>query len=157
MFEQNVDLGDFCELLYQECGSVADELGEGEDVEFLRQVLQERCLHVLKELYDAVILSGFSGGGYQYSNGVSVFFPWSRDAYEVSKKNYESLWFTKDVKRKQVSWADFLRHYRYEVTLRRCEPESDDVPAGERYRYQSGVRFDERYDTGMYLGGAGNV
>jgi hypothetical protein len=157
MFEQNVDLGDFCELLYQECGSVADELGEGEDVEFLRQVLQERCLHVLKELYDAVILSGFSGGGYQYSNGVSVFFPWSRDAYEVSKKNYESLWFTKDVKRKQVSWADFLRHYLYEVTLRRCEPESDDVPAGERYRYQSGVRFDERYDTGMYLGGAGNV
>jgi hypothetical protein len=161
MFEQNVDLGDFCELLYHECGSVADELGEGEDVEFLRQELQQRCLDVLKELNEAVILSGFSGGGYQYSNGVSVFFPWSRDAYEVSKKNYESLWFTKDVKRKQVSWADFLRHYLYEVSLRRCEPESDDVPAGERYRYQSGVRFDERYDTGMYLGAAaaaaGNV
>jgi len=109
MYDQNVDLGDFCELLYDECGKIADELGEGEDVEFLREIVQQRCLDVLKELNEAVILSGFSGGGYQYSNGVSVFFPWSREAYEVSKKNYEGLWFTKDVKRKQLSWADFLK------------------------------------------------
>jgi hypothetical protein len=152
MFDQNVDLGDFCELLYEECSKVAEELGEGDDVEFLTEVLQPRCLDVLKELNDAVILSGFSGGGYQYSNGVSVFFPWSREAYEVSKKNYESLWFTKDVKRKQLSWADFLRKYLYEVTLRKCEPPVDEVPVGARYRYQSGVPFDERYDSGMYLG-----
>ena len=152
MFDQNVDLGDFCELLYEESGSIADELGEGEDVDFLRQVVQEHCLNVLKELNAAVILSGFSGGGYQYSNGVSVFFPWSRDAYEVSKKNYESLWFTKDVKRKQLSWADFLRKYLYDVTLRRCELSDDECAEGARYKYRSGVVFDERYDAGMYLG-----
>ena len=155
MYDQNVDLGDFCELLDEECGKVADELGEGEDVEFLRQVVQQQCRNVLHELKEAVILSGFSGGGYQYSNGVSVFFPWSQDAYEVSKKNYESLWFSKDVKRKQLSWADFLKKYLYEVSLRKCEPPVDDVPVGRRYRYQSGVRFDERYDAGMYANGGG--
>lgn len=155
MFDQNVDLGDFCELLYTQCGMVAEELVEGEDVDFLIGVLQPRCLDVLEALRNAVILSGFSGGGYQYSNGVSVFFPWSRAAYEVSKKNYETLWFAKDSKQeKQLSWVDFLKKFLYEVTYRKSEPTNEEVEAGMRYRYASGVRFDERYDAGLYLGAA---
>ena len=146
MYDQNVDLGDFCELLSQECTMVAEELGEGDDLQLLLLV-QQQCLNVLKELQKAVILSGFSGGGYQYSNGVSVFFPWSRDAYEVSKKNYEGLWFAKDVKRKQLSWADFLKKFLYEVTLRKFEPPEEEVPVGARYRYPSGVVFDERFQV----------
>jgi hypothetical protein len=71
MYDQNVDLGDFCELLDRECGLVAEELG-GKDVDLLETV-QEDCRRILKELKKAVILSGFSGGSYQYSNGVSVF------------------------------------------------------------------------------------
>ena len=89
MYDQNVDLGDFCELLDRECGLIVEELGGGEDTQILKRV-QKECRGVLKELQKAVILGGFSGGGYQYSNGVSVFFPWSREAYEVSKKNYET-------------------------------------------------------------------
>jgi hypothetical protein len=116
MYDQNVDLGDFCELLDSECGRVIDELGEGDDLELLR-VVQERCRKVLEELNKAVILSGFSGGGYQYSNGVSVFFPWSREAYEVSKKNYESLWFAKDAKRERLSWTDFLKKYQPDMVI----------------------------------------
>jgi hypothetical protein len=146
MFDQNVDLGDFCELLDVECGRVAEELGEGDDIEQLRAV-QKQCRRVLKELNKAVILSGFSGGTYQYSNGVSVFFPWSREGYEVSKKNYEGLWFVKDVKRKHVSWADFLKKYLYEVSLRKLQPTATDVPLGSKYRYPSGVIFDERVDA----------
>jgi len=161
MYDQNVDLGDFCELLYTQCGMVAEELVEGEDVDFLLGVLQPRCLDVLEALRNAVILSGFSGGGYQYSNGMSVFFPWSRAAYEVSKKNYESLWFAKDSKNeKQLSWVDFLKKFLYEVTYRKSEPTNEDVEEGMRYRYASGVRYDERYDTALYLGaaaGAGSV
>jgi hypothetical protein len=144
MYDQNVDLGDFCELLDSECEFVTEELGEGDDIEQLRMV-QDACRRVLQELQQAVILSGFSGGGYQYSNGVSVFFPWSREAYEVSRKNYESLWFAKDVKRQRLSWTDFLKKYLYEVSLRRCERPQDeqDVLPGARYRYRSGVKFDE--------------
>ena len=149
MFDQNVDLGDFCELLDRECGRVVGELGEGDDVELLRAV-QKQCQKVLKELHKAVILSGYSGGTYQYSNGVSVFFPWSREGYEVSKKNYEGLWFAKDVKRKQLSWTDFLKKYLYEVSLRKLEPTKTDVPLGAKYRYPSGVIFDERFGAHAY-------
>jgi cysteine peptidase C11 family protein len=144
MYDQNVDLGDFCELLDRECGLVVEELGEGDDLDKLLAV-QQACRSVLDELKQAVILSGFSGGGYQYSNGVSVFFPWSREAYEVSRKNYESLWFAQDVERERVSWTDFLKKYLYEVSLRRSEPLEEQVPVGARYRYRSGVRFDERF------------
>ena len=102
MYDQNVDLGDFCELLDRECELVAKELGEGEDIDILR-LIQEQCRVVQDQLKNAVILSGFSGGGYQYSNGVSVFFPWSREAYEVSRKNYESLWFRPGPGREQIA------------------------------------------------------
>ena len=98
---------------------------------------------MLEELQQAVILSGFSGGGYQYSNGVSVFFPWSREGYEVSKKNYESLWFSKEVERNQLPWTKFLKKYLYEVSVRRCEEPVDSVAPGCKVRYRSGVRFDE--------------
>ena len=144
MYDQNVDLGDFCELLDRECGLIAEELRGGDDLEILTRV-QTACRNVLKELLTAVILSGFSGGGYQYSNGVSVFFPWSREAYEVSRKNYEGLWFARHVKRRRKSWADFLQKYLYEVTRRKCEPTDAEVVVGSRYRYPSGVLFDERF------------
>ena len=143
MYDQNVDLGDFCELLDRECGRVVEELGGGKDTEKLKDV-QAACGSVLDELKNAVILSGFSGGGYQYSNGVSVFFPWSREGYEVSKKNYESLWFTKQAKTKKLSWTGFLKKYLYEVSLRKVETVNAEVPVGARYRYKSGVPLDER-------------
>jgi hypothetical protein len=143
MYDQNVDLGDFCELLDRECGLIVQEIGGGDDVELLERVRRE-CRTVLKELQKAVILSGFSGGGYQYSNGMSVFFPWSREAYEVSRKNYESLSFAKDVKRERLSWTDFLKRYLGDVSRRKVEAPVGDVPAGAKYRYYSGVTFDER-------------
>ncbi len=136
MYDQNVDLGDFCQLLERECGMVAQELGEGKDVKQLEKV-QKKCRELTKALRKAVILSGFSGGGYQHSHGVSVFFPWSRQGYEVSKKNYESLWFAKDVKRKQLSWTDFLKKYLYQVSVRKFEMEE----FVSRYIYPSGVKF----------------
>jgi cysteine peptidase C11 family protein len=145
MYDQNVDLGDFCELLDLECGRVIEELGDGDDLQALKKV-RKACRKVLAELKEAVILSGFSGGGYQYSNGVSVFFPWSREAYQVSKKNYEGLWFSKEAKR-NLSWRAFLKKYLYEVSRRKCEPTDENVPVGMKYRYESGVKYDERWDT----------
>ena len=142
MYDQNVDLGDFCELLDRECGLVIEELG-GDEIDLLKAV-QKECRNVLKQLKETVILSGFSGGGYQYSNGISVFFPWSREGYEVSRKNYESLWFTKEATQKRLSWTGFLKKYLYDVSLRKFEQPDADVPVGSRYRYYSGVKFDER-------------
>lgn len=142
MYDQNVDLGDFCNLLQMECKSVAEELG-GDETGLLEAV-QECCQCVLSELEKTVLLSGFSGGGYQYSNGISVFFPWSWEGYLVSRKNYESLWFSKDRKNynyeaKWKGWADFLKLYLSEVTFRKAEPPTPDAPIGSKYRYKSGV------------------
>lgn len=143
MFDQNVDLGDFCELLDTECGFLIEELGGGEDTLILAD-LQTACRKVLDELNKAVILSGFSGGEYQYSNGISVFFPWSREGYEVSQKNYEGLFFVKDTGRaKKFKWPGFLRKYLNEVALRKFEPPVEVVAVGSKYRYYSGVKFDE--------------
>jgi Clostripain family len=156
MYDQNVDLGDFCILLQRECQSVAEELGN--DDTGLLQDVQECCQRVLNELEKTVLLSGFSGGGYQYSNGVAVFFPWSWEGYLVSRENYESLWFTKDRKNsnfnaKWKGWADFLKRYLSEVTFRKAEPLKPDAPLGTKYRYRSGVIFDETSES-MPLGGS---
>ncbi|HKG96223.1 MAG TPA: clostripain-related cysteine peptidase, partial [Pyrinomonadaceae bacterium] len=142
MYDQNVDLGDFCELLDRECELVAEELDEGEGIDLLRLV-QEQCKVVQDQLTKAVILSGFSGGGYQYSNGVSIFFPWSREGFEVSRKNYESLWLTQDLEGSKTPWGKFLKKFLYDVSLRKCEPTIPDVAPGSRYRYDSGVLYSE--------------
>ena len=150
MFDQNVDLGDFCELLERECGLVIDELGDGEDIVLLSNV-RDQCMRVLDELKKSVILSGFSGGEYQYSNGISVFFPWSREGYEVSKKNYESLWFAKDAINRRLSWNGFLKKYLYEVALRKFEPPAEYATPGKRFKYYSGIKFDERHRNPVAL------
>jgi hypothetical protein len=151
MYDQNVDLGDFCELLDQECGRVLEET-RLEGLQLLEDI-RSTCCNLLEELRKTVILSGFSGGAYQYSNGISVFFPWSREAYEVSKKNYESLWFAKDVKRRSLSWTDFLKKYLNQVSLRRVALPAEGGPIDSRHRYYSGVKFDERDP----FGAAGNL
>jgi len=156
MYDQNVDIGDFCELLDQECDRVIEELGGGDDVEILKEV-QKRCRKVQDKLRKVVIVSGFSGGAYQYSNGVSVFFPWSRDGYEVSRKNYESLYFSKEVKQnRRFSWTGFLKKYLYEVALRKSEPATPFSPPGAKYRYDSGIKFAERSDSTTLAGEVGS-
>lgn len=142
MYDQNVDLGDFCELLDRECELVLKDHADSEDLDLLHDV-QAECREIAKELKKAVILSGFSGGGYQYSNGISVFFPWSREGYHVSSENYKSLWFAKDATSRTFSWNGFLKKYLNEVTLRKSEPMTESALAGEKYRYRSGIRFNE--------------
>jgi Clostripain family len=152
MYDQNVDLGDFCELLNRECEWVAKELGEGDGIDIVRLV-QEQCRVVNEQLKLAVILSGFSGGTYQYSNGVSIFFPWSREGYEVSRKNYESLWYSADLERNEAPWTRFLTKYLNEVSLRKLEDMVEEEPPG-RYRYLSGVKY--REDTRSAASGRGS-
>jgi hypothetical protein len=141
MYDQNVDLGDFCELLDREIGMVIEEMGYT-DRGILNDV-QDRCREVLQKLRETVILSGFSGGDYQYSNGISVFFPWSRHGYEVSKKNYESLWFAKDASNRRSYWSAFLKTYLGKVALREMEPLSNGFEPDSKYRYESGIKFAE--------------
>ena len=117
MYDQNVDLGDFCELLRGECESLINEVGVNE-IPILED-LRKHCEGVLGELKNAVILSGFCGGGYQYSNGISLFFPWSLGGYTVSQENYEGLRFVRETGAGK-SWNQFLNKYLRDVTFRRA-------------------------------------
>lgn len=125
MFDQNIDLGDFCELLKKECKTLAEDFQDvlsKDDSELIKGVVKS-CENVLKRLKDFVIISGYSGGKYQYSNGVSLFFPWSYETFETVRKNYEELEFYKtiDPEEKERSWSSFLELYLGEVARRGSE------------------------------------
>src|SRR5262249_39175960 len=90
----------------------------------------EACQTILDRLDETVILSGFCGGEYQYSNGVSFFFPWSLECYLASRKNFKDLWINqrnrfndgpKKPKEKMYSWNDFLGKYLTDVARRKSE------------------------------------
>jgi hypothetical protein len=119
MFEQNVDLGDFCQLLLNEIGSIKEEI----DNEKIKTIIEvgNACKNVLSALRECIILSGFSGSAYQYSNGISLFFPWSWSSYSVSRENYESLLFVKKNKAGKT-WNEFLIRFLSEVSLREANP-----------------------------------
>ncbi|MGH9844406.1 MAG: clostripain-related cysteine peptidase, partial [Blastocatellia bacterium] len=89
--EQFVDLLDFCQLLMrrytndgipQLCQTILDVIGNGDN------------RFVLKSCYN--------GPTYQYSHGVSIYFPWAQVA-----PSYGELDFTQ----KDSGWAEFLRVY----------------------------------------------
>ena len=143
MYDQNVDLGDFCELLAAECDLM---IADGDTSEVIAD-LRAKCKDLIAKLKEAVIISGFSGGGYQYSNGISVFFPWSSEGYEVSKKNYESLFIVKDIGRdKENAWPGFLKRYLYEVAMRRSAPIAEGQPSPDgKFRYISGIPFESSH------------
>src|SRR6185503_18829615 len=60
---------------------------------------------------------------------------------------YDGLWFTKLAEQKRLSWPGFLKRYLYEVSVRKMPAETDGG-SGSKYRYRSGVKFDERFGTG---------
>lgn len=174
MFDQNVDLGDFCGLLIKECNSVLSEFGDSDET--LTYYLKEVAggsQNVLAALKKAVILSGFSGGEYQYSNGVSLFFPWSLEAYEATRENYAGTWYSRDNAEGgelygNGSWDYFLQEYLQNVArrsaasptaklfsksnsmklirLKQANPDS-------RYVYSSGVNFYQEPNLQLLQGG----
>jgi hypothetical protein len=93
--EQYVDLYDLCELLGGYVGT--------------KSPIGKACNNVIIAIRDIVKATGYCGAEFQYSHGVSIFFPWSdlQDATEVSDiKYYKKLDFAK-----QTRWDEFLREY----------------------------------------------
>ena len=86
--EQFVDLCDFCELL---------------EKHYSDAVVTHKCGEVKKAVNEMVLASCFCGIDYQYSNGVSIYFPWSTIfAY------YQPLAFAKE---EGADWYGFLSDY----------------------------------------------
>lgn len=152
MYEQNVDLGDFCDLLLQECDCIEKELGSGDHDQLLAN-LKWDCQGILQALQKVVIQSGFSGGTYQYSNGVSIFFPWSLEAYEAAEKDYNALWatteaagFSQTTAGSLLPWGHFLKKYLGAVSRRNAEGFTKAPRIGEKIRKKSPYGFSDELD-----------
>lgn len=100
--DQYVDLWDFCELLSQDC----EDKG-----------IVTACNEVKLAVDDAVLLSCHSGAAFQYSRGLSIYFPWAKSDLDRSLPFYRELAFARD-----THWAEFLATYGEET---RREPNPD--------------------------------
>jgi cysteine peptidase C11 family protein len=105
-FERHTDLLDFCELLRDGCRD-----------EGIRKACSNVISVVRGEKDDGyVVKSCHSGGAFQHSNGVAVFFPWA----SIDKK-YRKLRFAK-----ATGWDVFLRAY-LRTTRRRAREDRGTV------------------------------
>ena len=100
--ETFVDLYDFCDCLEKRVRSGR---------------IAKRCRELKSFISSELVLrSYYSGAVYQYSNGISLYFPWSQVA-----KSYENLDFIKDSA--GAGWGSFLDTY---TQLTRREPRGFD-------------------------------
>jgi hypothetical protein len=119
-FEQYTDLWDFCHQLRQLAGTSGDQL--------MREI-SEASARVQAAIDDSVGRKDgapgrqdFEGIEFQHSHGLSVYFPWSSEAFlETDKLAYERLGFGR-----ASGWGDFLDAYLKNTMreLRRSEDPS---------------------------------
>jgi hypothetical protein len=140
MREQAVDIRDFCQKLMFGCREIELEgkLYGTPTKPFTK--LKELCQEIDDAARKVILSSGFSGDEYQFSKGLSLFFPWTALTYLFTWDIYRNLRFCrgryKDVPTGDLQkpakvkigkglgepWDDFLLYYLYVVTLRSSEP-----------------------------------
>jgi Clostripain family len=127
--ETYTDLYDFCVCLERTCNDTNAVQGE----------MAAACSAVRTSLNESnrpdgfIVRSDFFGPLYQYSHGVSVYFPWSRPVPEIPEarsdddilKKYENYKFTKALG--EDSWFSFLEEY-FKVTQRERREVEDNLP-----------------------------
>jgi hypothetical protein len=115
LLEQHIDLADFCQLLINEIDLLEKEMKAKDFTPILN--LRKSCKNVVESITDCILLTGFSGSDFQFSNGISLFFPWSWAAYLAAAEDYNNLTFIQKNKA-GIKWNEFLIKYLSDVTLR---------------------------------------
>jgi hypothetical protein len=101
-YEQYVDLWDFCDILATQIeNTYLPRLAPAPKNVQLLESVRAACLAVQNGIDSLVLKSCYSGAAFQYSRGLSVYFPWS----EVCEE-YSMLAFAVD-----TQWNQFLREY----------------------------------------------
>lgn len=119
LFEQHVDLGDFCGQLVEEIGYLKNEITEKDITPILD--VEKSCVRVIESIRECVLINGFSGSDFQFSKGISLFFPWSLISYNCARKDYEKLSFIYKNDAGRI-WNEFLQKFLSEVTMRESAP-----------------------------------
>lgn len=124
-----VDLSDFCDLLIKNLTSVASGATDARLGQTVTRI-EEACKGVKEAIRAMVLESCFCGIDYQYSNGVSIYFPWSTIFFD-----YRNLQFAK---RRGANWHHFLRKY---ISATRRPPRGDGNLDNRDDRGQESIRF----------------
>ncbi|MEQ1604603.1 MAG: clostripain-related cysteine peptidase [Pyrinomonadaceae bacterium] len=122
LLEQHVDLGDLCLLLIDELDLLESEIATSSFNKL--GIVRDACKQVVAEIRNVIILTGFSGRDYQFSNGISIFFPWSWESFKCAEKDYRKLLINRGNRSSDVqniagkTWITFLEKYLRDVTFR---------------------------------------
>ena len=139
--ENYTDLYDFCFCL-TENSRITDLPELRAACETVMEVLEPNEGEIEERFSKIVVHSRHFGSQYQYSHGLSVYFPWSKpvgDAKGSALGRYNNYRFTREFK--ENSWLDFLNLY-LKVTEREAR-ESDDSTSRAVNRVLSKYRAGE--------------
>lgn len=118
--ERYTDLSDFCRCLRKRCqdaieyfkARTSDKKSEADHTQSVLQSIIDCCStvtqkleHPANEKEELIVHSGFAGPLYQYSRGLSVFFPWSTPTSPTFWEDYDAYRF------EESGWSDFLKEY----------------------------------------------
>lgn len=135
--EDYADMYDFCFRLQRRCEEFAGLPKKPSKTEICQTLAG---FPVLKEIWDAcesvtatlqrgsedlpdqlIVRSAFAGPAFQYSHGLSIFFPW---AAPVGSNLWDEQ-YPKYKLQKKTSWGSFLKAY-FDLTMRETHAEEDD-------------------------------
>jgi len=126
-YEENyTDIFDFCFCLQQRCVGIQPLLPE--KISQKLTSLSDACEKVMR-MFDIsrdslIVRSDFAGPTYQYSHGLSIFFPWSAPvANDMWTNQYNEYALMKD---STQSWKKFLDAY-FEASLRKTQEEERSI------------------------------
>ena len=111
--ENYTDLIDFCECLARNCNGrtkIQKDLNQAciEVINALRNEKEKNADFVKTDFKRLIVSSDYYGPAYQYSNGLSIYFPWRSPSQTVTD-SYDSYKFTQD--HGPESWLSFLKQY----------------------------------------------
>lgn len=103
--EMYTDVGDFCRCLYQRLNKRLTSSA----LEPIRTEMKDAIVKVNEAICKSIIRSDFAGPEYQYSRGLSLYFPWSRPVDDILDKY--SVYKIVDCAEQEKTWLDFLKQY----------------------------------------------
>ncbi|MCY7344796.1 MAG: clostripain-related cysteine peptidase [Pyrinomonadaceae bacterium] len=139
LHEQAVDVLDFvknlsagCDLKQKELELVAgvtpvDNNGIAGTLKNNLNSIKSACGEVETTLNKYLKYKRLSGPEYQFSEGVSIFFPWTLLAYNMVYHNYNELKFSKN-----SGWLKFIERYAKRTLRAKSQPRLGD-PGSESY------------------------
>ncbi|MDQ5836223.1 MAG: clostripain-related cysteine peptidase [Acidobacteriota bacterium] len=113
--ETYIDLYDFCLCLRTRCADTHAYVSA--ETQAKLEQIQNKCSALMTALRPQdgeglVLRSGFAGPSYQYSRGLSVYFPWSQPSNgDFWPTEYQGYKF------EETGWRDFLQRY-FDNTMR---------------------------------------